>query len=78
MPHSRTTAKPLRLYRIDEAAPLVAPKMVPMKLSELVDVLGEAKDSRRTWLSDFVEDEIVVPEDLYDVLSSYRRLPKGA
>ena len=68
----------LRLFRLDDVEPLAAPKMVAMKLAELVDVLGDAKDARRTWLGDFVDDEIRVPEDLYEVLVSYRRLPRGA
>lgn len=75
---SESAEPTLRLFRIDEAAPIAAPKMVAMPLRELVDVLGDAKEMRRTWLGDFVDDEIRVPEDLYEVLRSYRRLPRGA
>ena len=68
----------LRLFRVDGAQPPSGPKMVPLRLRELVDALGDAKDSRRTWLRDFDDDEISVPEDLYEVIRAYRRLPRGA
>ena len=71
----------LKVFRTDEAEGIPAPHaphMVPMPLAELVELIGDAKDNRRTWLSDFVDDEIAVPEDLYELLSAYRRLPKGA
>ena len=68
----------LRLFRADAAEPLPGPRMVPMRVADLVALLGDAKDSRRTWLADFFDDEIRVSEDLYEVLSAYQRLPKGA
>lgn len=68
----------LRVFRVDDAEPIAAPKTVPMRVSEFVELLGDAKDTRRTWLSDFRDDEITIPADLYDVLVSYGRLPRGA
>ena len=68
----------LKLFRIDAAEPTPAPRLVSMPLSDMIELIGDAKDSRRTWLTDFVEDEVRISEDLYEVLTAYRRLPKGA
>lgn len=72
------TNQHLKIFRVDAAEELPAPRTVSMPLSDLIELIGDAKDSRRTWLTDFVDDEITVSEDLYEVLSAYRRLPKGA
>lgn len=69
----------LRLYNGDDLdfEPIVEPK-VPMKLGEVANILVEASLARRTWLSDFAEEEIEVSADLYDILSTYWRIRPGA
>ncbi len=51
---------------------------VSMKLGEFYRILDEASRVRRTWLRDFEDDEVQVPEDLYEVLTAYWRLRPGA
>jgi hypothetical protein len=45
---------------------------------ELMQILDEASRKHRTWLEDFSNDGIQVPEDLYEVLTEYTRLRPGA
>ncbi len=47
-------------------------------LREISGILAEAVNSRRTWVQDFADDPIQIPNDLYDVLVAYRRLGKSA
>ena len=51
---------------------------ITVTLREISVVLAEAVTSRRTWLQDFADDPIQIPNDLYDVLVAYRRLRKSA
>lgn len=69
----------LRLYRgpEDTAAPTLAKTAagkpcVTVALSEVLPLLADAVNSRRTWLSDFDSDEITVSADLYEVLLAYQ------
>jgi hypothetical protein len=41
-------------------------------LSEVLPLLADAVNSRRTWLSDFEDDEITLSADLYEVLLAYQ------
>lgn len=71
---------PLRIYHDPEgqtgAATLDREKpqreMVSLRLGEILPLLGEAVLSERTWLDDFANDEITVPNDLYKVVLAYR------
>ena len=54
-----------------------APGMT-VTLREISAVLAEAVSSRLSWLQDFADDQIQIPNDLYDVLVAYRRLRKSA
>jgi hypothetical protein len=69
----------LRIYRgpEHEAAPTLAKSAggkpcVTVALSEVLPLLADAVNSRRTWLSDFDDDEITVSADLYEVLLAYQ------
>jgi hypothetical protein len=69
----------LRIYRgpEHEAAPTLAKNVggkpcVTVALSEVLPLLADAVNSRRTWLSDFDDDEITVSADLYEVLLAYQ------
>ena len=53
-------------YRDDAAAPAVS-----VKLSEFLPVIERAHRERRTWLHDFVDDEVCVSTDLYQVLRAF-------
>ena len=67
----------LRLFVGDEEPATLAPT-VTMSFGELTEVLRDAHRFGRSWLEDFSEDDVQIPEDLYEVLTAYRRLRPGA
>lgn len=75
----RTTAQPrLRLFDPDNQVATMAPKMKRVRLSEIMNVLAEATRNDRTWLNDFADDDVRISADLYEVLTTYRRLRPSA
>lgn len=69
----------LRLFTgDDEAGTAVQSPQVTMKFGELFQIVAEATRYRRTWLADFSDDEVQVPEDLYEILTAYWTLRPGA
>ena len=42
------------------------------------NVLAEAIRTDRSWLSDFGDDDVKISTDLYEVLTTYRRLRPSA
>jgi len=68
----------LRIYRgpVETKAPVRAastnPATVSVNLGEVLPLLADAVASRRTWLSDFENDEITISSDLYEVLLAYQ------
>ncbi|MBX3431938.1 MAG: hypothetical protein KF847_01195 [Pirellulales bacterium] len=71
-------ASRLRLYCPEEtAAPALAKTAegapcVKVALSEVLPLLAEAANARRTWLEDFADDEVTISTDLYEVLLAYQ------
>jgi hypothetical protein len=49
-----------------------APQTVTVSLSEVLPLLADAVNSRRTWLRDFAADEISISTDLYEVILAYQ------
>jgi hypothetical protein len=49
---------------------------VRVPLGEVLPLLADAVSSDRTWLKDFVAEEITVSSDLYDVLQAYRHFQR--
>ena len=47
------------------------PARVRVRLSELLPLLDAARRSRYQWLNDFLEDEVRITEDLYEVLQEF-------
>ncbi|MFM9009370.1 MAG: hypothetical protein ACKON8_00440 [Planctomycetota bacterium] len=45
---------------------------VTVTLGEILPLLADAVASRRTWLTDFADDEVTISSDLHDVLQAYR------
>lgn len=68
----------LRLFTGEEDMELAAPAAVSITFGELSRILDHATRSQRVWLRDFDDDEIHIPEDLYDVLLEYWQLRPGA
>jgi len=70
----------LRLFTGDGDQDSIATEVPQMTIpfGELMHILDEASRRHRTWLLDFSEDGVQVPEDLYEVLTEYTRMRPGA
>jgi hypothetical protein len=73
------SSTPLRIYYgpQDEAAGVntettPAQQTVTVPLGEIVSLLADAVQSKRTWLQDFQDDEITISMDLYEVILAYQ------
>lgn len=62
----------------DDGGTAVEAPRVSMKFAEFFHIVAEASRFKRTWLRDFEDDDIEVPEDLFEVLSAYWTLRPGA
>jgi hypothetical protein len=67
----------LRLFTGEEASVVDGPK-ASIRFGELFQMVAEANRFKRTWLTDFEDDHVELPVDLYEVLSSYWSLRPGA
>lgn len=63
----------LRLYNppADEAEDRPEPD-VSVRLADLLPVAAMAQRMNFIWLKDFLDDEIVVSQDLYEVMQAFR------
>jgi hypothetical protein len=53
--------------------PAVTPEhTVTVPLGEILPLLAEAVQSRRTWLDDFATDDVTISTDLYEVILAYQ------
>jgi hypothetical protein len=68
----------LRLFTGIESAAAVAEPDVSVSLKEIAGILADAVTTRRAWLRDFADDRVQVSADLYEVLSNYWNLRRGA
>ncbi|MEW4489645.1 hypothetical protein AB1L42_16300 [Thalassoglobus sp. JC818] len=68
----------LRLFTGEDETFAPEPPTITMTFGELLEVIKDASRSGRTWIEDFHNDDVQIPEDLYDVLTEYRRLRPGA
>lgn len=65
----------LRVYFGPEsAAEPNVPQQLAVPLGEVLPALVEASMDQRMWLDDFVEEEITISADLYEVVLAYQRL----
>ena len=69
----------LRVYYGPEEESLQAsPATIPMRdeitlpLGEVLPLILDAVQSRRTWVDDFSDDQITISSDLYEVLLAYQ------
>jgi len=70
----------LRVYHgpaEDATGASVAPASLPnnavtVRLMDVLPLLADAVESKRTWLGDFADDEISISMDLYEVLLAYQ------
>lgn len=63
----------LRLYSedLDSNLDQLQDPAVRIRLADLLPLLALAKKNNYLWLQDFLEDEVAVTPDLYDVLRSF-------
>ncbi len=48
------------------------PHRVRVPLGEILPLLVDAVQAKRTWLRDFAEDEVTISTDLYEVILAYQ------
>jgi hypothetical protein len=63
----------LRLYSetLDSDLDEMQDPTVRIRLADLLPLLALAKKNNHIWLQDFLDDEVTVTPDLYDVLRSF-------
>ena len=66
-------AAQLRVYRSPEesARPTLGAPTVRVRLGDLLPLLALAKRERYLWLQDFLDDEVRITPDLYEVLHAF-------
>jgi hypothetical protein len=63
----------LRVFPTPEPSGTPGPEAaVRIRLGELLPLLGTAQRLRHIWLQDFLDDEVRVTSDLYEVLQAFR------
>ena len=61
----------LRVYPREQVAANQEPT-IHVRLGDLFPLLAQAHRGNYLWLNDFEDDEVVITEDLYEVLRSFR------
>jgi hypothetical protein len=64
-PESETTPATIAAHK-------PAAQTVTVPLGEVLPLLADAVNSRRTWLADFANDDITISTDLYEVILAYQ------
>jgi hypothetical protein len=49
-----------------------------VRVRDIMPVLLQAGASRRSWVSDFADDPVVITRDLYEVLVTFERFQRAA
>ena len=63
----------LRVYpTADAEAPPAPEASVRIRLGELLPLVAMAQRMHFIWLQDFLDDEVMVTNDLYEVLQAFR------
>jgi hypothetical protein len=50
---------------------------VHVSLGDLLPLLALAQRRNYLWLQDFLEDDVMITPDLYDILQAFRRRPSA-
>lgn len=54
------------------------PKMVTLRVKDVIDALVGGSGNRPLWLSDFQDDPVSITADLHEVLVAYRAMKRAA
>ena len=65
-------ARPLRIFPEQERTPASPPATNRITLRELMPLVAAAQRMNLLWLNDFIDDEVVVTSDLYEVLKTFQ------
>ena len=69
----------LKLYTGNhDSSTAVSEPEVSMTLGEISEILADAVRTKRAWLNDFEDDRLQLSADLYEVLSAYWNMRRGA
>ena len=68
----------LRLFTGENQLDTVAEPRVTMRFGEIAQILSDAINCDRTWVTDFADDEVQIPADLHEVLTAYSHLRPSA
>lgn len=72
-------ARSLRLYAPTETtSEPEAPGTIKLHLGDLLPLVASVLDGNYSWLDDFLEDEVTITEDLYEVLIAFSRYRPSA
>jgi hypothetical protein len=58
--------------RVNTVKPSKRTETVTVPLGEILPMLADAVTSNRTWLRDFMGDEVTFSSDLYEVILAYQ------
>jgi hypothetical protein len=62
----------LRIFTPRDSAPATPPATSRISLRELLPLIAAAQRMNLIWLRDFLDDEVVVTNDLYEVVQAFR------
>lgn len=69
----------LKVYNAFDDDTSFAPEpSVRIRLGDLLPLVAMADRRNFIWLKDFLDDEVAVTDDLYDVLQNFRAVRPGA
>ncbi|MCU0708568.1 MAG: hypothetical protein MUF23_09770 [Pirellula sp.] len=54
------------------------PKMVTVRVKDVIDALAGNAGRRPIWINDFCDDPISITEDMFEVLVAYRAMKRAA
>ena len=68
----------LRLFTGTIDSALAPEPRVSVRLEEMARILSDAVEHNRAWLEDFADDEVEVPADVFEVMTTYWRMRNSA
>ncbi|WP_166830246.1 hypothetical protein [Thalassoroseus pseudoceratinae] len=68
----------LRLFTGAANSAFAPEPRVSVRLEEMARILSDAVEHNRAWLDDFADDEVEVPADVFEVMTTYWRMRSSA
>ncbi len=68
----------IRLFTGVVDSALVPEPHVRVRLDEMARILSDAVEHNRAWLEDFGDEEVEVPADVFEVMTTYWRMRNSA